>query len=122
MLTFLRKASNELGLGILSRAPRDAHLLIFQRVIRLIAYGQSTLVLTGLLHALSFTDLQMGIFMTLTLVGDVGGSMVLTMFADRWGRRRVLLIGSLLMAMSGVVFATSGSYIVLLLAAMAGVI
>lgn len=122
MSAIYAKLADELGLKILFSAPRDAHLLILQRVFRLVAYGQSTLVLTGLLHSLGFADFQMGLFMTLTLFGDVGGSLILTIFADRWGRRKVLLIGSLLMASSGVVFATSGSYTVLLLAAMAGVI
>ena len=120
--TLLTRTKDELGLDILSKAPRDAHLLILQRVIRLLAYGQSTLVLTGLFHAQGFTDLQMGLFMTLTLVGDVGGSAVLTIFADRWGRRKVLLIGCGLMVMSGIVFASTGNYFLLLIAAMIGVI
>ena len=112
----------ELGLSTLYRAPRDAHLLIAQRIVRLIAYGQSTLILAAYLHALGFSDFQMGLFMTLTLVGDIAASAVLTVFADRWGRRRVLLIGSLLMSMSGIVFASNGNYWVLLAAATAGVI
>ena len=114
--------STELGLKALRAAPLDAHLLILQRIVRLVAYGQSTLVLAAFLHDLGFSDFQMGLFMTLTLVGDIAASAVLTIFADRWGRRKVLLVGSLLMSMSGAVFALSSNYWVLLAAATAGVI
>ncbi len=122
MSELLRKTWDELGLSILGKAPLDVHLLILQRVVRLLAYGQTTIVLASLLHELGSTDFQMGLFMSLTLVGDAVGSLVLTVYADRWGRRKILVIGSCLMACSGMVFATSSSYLLLLLAAMAGVI
>ena len=112
----------ELGLDVLVSAPRDAHLLILQRIFRLVAYGQSTLVLASYLHDLGVSDFRMGLFMTLTLIGDVGGSLVLTVFADRWGRRKVLTIGCGLMVMSGVVFCMTGRYYLLLAAAVVGVI
>lgn len=60
--------------------------------------------------------------MTLTLVGDVVISFFLTLFADRLGRKAVLLLGSALMCGSGVVFALSGNFWVLLAAAVLGVI
>lgn len=60
--------------------------------------------------------------MTLTLVGDIVISLGLTIVADTLGRRRVLTLGALLMASSGVVFATTSNYWVLLLAAIVGVI
>lgn len=60
--------------------------------------------------------------MTLTLVGDIAISLGLTLVADALGRRRVLILGSLLMTLSGVVFATTSNYWVLLLAAIVGVI
>lgn len=60
--------------------------------------------------------------MSLTLLGDVVLSLLLTMFADRFGRRRTLLLASLLSVLAGVVFAISDKYYVLLLAAIVGVI
>lgn len=114
--------SKESGLDVLSDSPRDVHLLVLQRIVRMLAYGQSTLVLTGFLHGLGYTDVQLGLFMTLTMIGDVFGSLILTIYADRLGRRRILLIGALLMSFSGAVFAYSDSFIILLLAAMVGVI
>jgi predicted MFS family arabinose efflux permease len=60
--------------------------------------------------------------MTLTLIGDVVISFFLTLFADRMGRKAVLSLGSVLMAGSGVVFALTGNYWILLAAAVFGVI
>ena len=55
--------------------------------------------------------------MTLTLAGDVVLGGVLTLIADRSGRRKVLIAGSLLMIMSGSVFALANNFWVLLVAA-----
>ena len=60
--------------------------------------------------------------MTLTLLGDVFLGGFLTLIADRSGRRRVLIGGSLLMVMSGVVFATVSNFWILLIAAVFGVV
>jgi predicted MFS family arabinose efflux permease len=60
--------------------------------------------------------------MTLTLLGDVFLGTGLTLVADRLGRRKVLLAGSFLMVLSGVIFAVFENFWVLLLAAVLGVI
>ena len=86
------------------------------------AYGSSTLILALYFSALGHSDSKIGLFMTLTLVGDVLISLALTFVADTLGRRRILVFGSLLMALSGVVFATVANYWLLLLAAVVGVI
>ena len=60
--------------------------------------------------------------MTLTLLGDVVISLVLTVIADGIGRRKMLGLGSLLMTASGIVFATCSNYWVLVAASVLGVI
>ncbi|KAF7342672.1 Major facilitator superfamily domain-containing protein [Mycena sanguinolenta] len=117
-----QKSFDEIGLLTLLSSPRDVYLIILQRSIRLLVYGQSSIVLTAFLKACAFTEFQMGLFMTMTLLGDAAGSLILTIYADRLGRAKVLLGGSLLMVASGLVFASSQTYIILLLAAMIGVI
>ncbi|SPQ25682.1 5d84c049-d4cc-4d36-ab71-b0fadb227db1 [Thermothielavioides terrestris] len=113
---------HELGLATMWRAPRDVKLLCAQRFVRLFAYGGSTLILASYLSAVGIADDWIGLFMTLTLAGDVVISFLLTLFADAVGRRAVLALGAVLMAASGVVFALSGNYWVLLAAAVVGVI
>ncbi|GJN76124.1 hypothetical protein PLICBS_010236 [Purpureocillium lilacinum] len=122
--TLSRRILSELGLLSLARSPLDVKLLIAQRLVRLSAYGASTLVLVSLLRALGHSRAQAGLFMTLTLAGDVLVSLLLALAADRLlGRRAVLALGAGLMAASGLVFAAAPrSYGVLLAAAVLGVI
>lgn len=100
----------------------DVKLLFLQRFVRLFAYGASTLVLVAYLEALGISKTRIGLFMTLTLAGDVCISFILTLFADGLGRRAVLALGAVLMAGSGAVFALFKDYYILLAAAVFGVI
>jgi len=113
---------HELGLLTVFQSSSDVKLLIAQRFVRLFAYGGSTLILASYLSALGISDDRIGLFMTLTLAGDVVISFFLTLFADRMGRKAVLILGSGLMAGSGVVFGLFGEFWILLLAAVLGVI
>lgn len=115
-------ALDELGLVTMWRSSRDVKLLCAQRFVRLFAYGGSTLILASYLSAIGISDDRIGLFMTLTLIGDVAISFFLTLFADAMGRKAVLSLGSVLMAGSGVIFALCGNYWVLLAAAVIGVI
>lgn len=112
----------EVGLVTMWHSSLDVKLLCAQRFVRLFAYGGSTLILASYLSALGITDDRIGLFMTLTLIGDVVISFFLTLFADRMGRKAVLSLGSALMAGSGVVFALTGNFWILLAAAVFGVI
>lgn len=118
----LARALDELGLVTMWHSSRDVKFLCAQRFVRLFAYGGSTLILASYLSAMGISDDRIGLFMTLTLVGDVVISFFLTLFADALGRKAVLALGSVLMAGSGVVFAMCGNYWILLAAAVFGVI
>ncbi|MCJ1478219.1 hypothetical protein MMC13_006895 [Lambiella insularis] len=117
-----RRMLEELGCMSLYYSPFDTKLLIIQRFFRLFAYGGSTLVLVSYLSALGISKNRVGLFMTLTLAGDVIISLILTLFADALGRRAILALGAILMTGSGIAFALSGDYWVLLVAAILGVI
>lgn len=120
--TYLKKFLDEVGLVALYSSSADIKLLCMQRFVRLFAYGGSTLVLVAYQHALGISQAQTGLFMTLTLVGDILISFFFTLTADALGRRAVLGLGAALMCASGVVFALFGNYWILLLAAIVGVI
>ena len=119
---FLSKTLEEVGLASLWRSPLDTKLLCLQRFVRLFGYGSSTLILVSYLSALEISKSRIGLFMTLTLIGDTLLSFILTIFADALGRRAILLLGAVLMTVSGVVFALVGNYWILLVAAIVGVI
>ncbi len=122
MKTLLSKAAEELGVFSILHSSRDTKLLCLQRFTRLFAYGASTLILALYLSSLGSSDARIGLFMTLTLLGDVVISFLLTLVADGLGRRRIMILGAGLMSASGVVFAISGSYWVLVAASIFGVI
>lgn len=120
--THLTSLVKELGLLSIWNSPLDVKLLCIQRLVRLFAYGATTLVLVLYLSELGISDQQIGLFMTLTLFGDVVISLFLTLFADRMGRKNVLALGAVMMTGSGIAFGFSGNYWVLLTAAIFGVI
>ena len=101
---------------------RDAYLLFLTRFIRLFAYGSLSVVLVFYLIGLGLRESQTGILLTLTLVGDTVISLYLTTRADRIGRRRMLIVGSILMAAAGVAFACTSNFVFLLIAGTIGVI
>jgi len=101
---------------------RDVRLLFLTRFTRLFAYGSLSVVLVLYLSALSLTLSQIGVLLTLTLVGDTLVSLWLTTRADRIGRRRVLVIGAVLMAAAGAAFAATRNLALLLIAGTIGVI
>ncbi|KAM0333242.1 hypothetical protein ACHAQA_001902 [Verticillium albo-atrum] len=110
------------GAASLVRSPRDTKILCLQRFVRYFGYGATFLILVHFLSSHGFSEERIGVFMTLTLFGDVVISFILTAVTDKLGRRRVLAAGAALMATSGFMFALSGNYWLLLLASVIGVI
>jgi len=108
--------------SLLTHGTRDIYIILLSRFLRMYAYGGAALVLGIFLYAAGHKGTEIGSFMSMTLLGDAAISYVLTIMADKLGRRRVLRIGSLLMTLAGTVFAFSKNYWLLLLAAIIGVI
>lgn len=116
------RISRFLGLHSLQATGLDAYLIISLRSLRMFSAGVPSLILALFFSSLNFPDTRIGLFMTLTLLGDVVLSLLFTLIADKLGRRRILLFGSAMMALSGTAFALSENFWVLLGAAVFGVI
>jgi MFS family permease len=86
------------------------------------AYGLLSVVLVLYLVEVGLKEWEVGLLLSLTLVGDTVISLWLTTTADRFGRRRTLVVGAVLMALAGIVFVSTDSFLLLLLAATIGVI
>ena len=106
----------------LQQLTRDGWLLFASRFTRLFAYGALSVVLVFYLVGLGLTAAQTGVLLTATLMGDTVVSLYLTTRADRLGRKRMLIIGAVLMAAAGLVFARTGNWWLLLVAGTIGVI
>jgi len=100
----------------------DVRLLFVTRFVRMFAYGFLSVLLALYLSELGLSDAKIGLLLTLTLVGDIAVSLWLTTTADRFGRRRTLAFGAVLMLMAGIVFALTNNFLVLIIAATIGVI
>src|SRR5437899_7642654 len=101
---------------------RDGRLLFITRSLRLFAYGALAVILVVYLTSLGLSASQTGLLLTLTLVGDTAVSLYLTTRADRLGRRRMLILGALLMTAAGVAFAWTRNFLILVVAGTIGVI
>jgi MFS family permease len=97
-------------------------LLFSTRIIRLFCYGFLSVVLALYLAEAGLTEGQIGLLFTLTLVGDAVITLWLTTSADRLGRKRTLILGALLMAGAGIAFVLTRNFILLIVAAIIGVI
>ncbi len=101
---------------------RDGRLLFTTRSFRLFAYGFLSVVLMIYLTQVGLSETQIGLLFTLTLIGDTIISFWITTAADRTGRRRMLIVGALLMVFAGGLFAVTDNFALLLIAATIGVI
>jgi MFS family permease len=102
--------------------PADGRLLFLTRLVRLFAYGFLAVVLVLYLAQTGLSEASIGLLLTLTLIGDTVISLWLTTRADRFGRRRTLIVGTLLMMLAAIFFANTQEFIPLLIAATIGVI
>src|SRR5258706_11205249 len=107
---------------VLRTLTRDGWLLFVTRFARLFAYGSLSVILVFYLIGVGLTEPQVGLVLTLSLVGDVIVSLYLTTRADRIGRRRMLIVGSVLMAAAGLAFACTSNLLFLVIAGTIGVI
>ena len=100
----------------------DIRRLFLTRTVRLFAYGALSVILVVYLTTLGLSAAQVGTLLTLTLAGDTAVSLVLTTRADRLGRRRMLVVGAILMTAAGIAFAATRNLLLLTIAGTIGVI
>jgi MFS family permease len=101
---------------------RDGWLLFATAGVRSFAYGFLSVVLGLYLDAIGLTTMAIGWIFTAALAGGAVMTIVITAVADRLGRRVLLILGALLMAIAGWVFAVSNNPIILIVAAIFGTI
>jgi len=106
-------------LGWLSR---DGKLLLAARILRTFGYGFLSVIIAIYLRFLGFDDVHIGLLLGSTLVNSVVFTLFASFYADRIGRRKLLVIYASLMSVSGVIFAFTDNYYLLILAAFMGTI
>jgi MFS family permease len=119
---YLFESSTERTASNMNHSRRDIATLFTTSIIRLFAYGFLSVVLALYLAEIGLTEQEIGLLFTLTLLGDAGVSLWITTRADRMGRRSMLIVGASLMIFSGIIFALTANRVLLIAAAIIGVI
>jgi len=101
---------------------RDGWLLFASCGLRSFAYGFLSVVLGLYLDAIGLDTTAIGWIFTAALAGGAIMTIVLTAVADTFGRRSLLVLGAVFMALAGLVFAASDDPILLAVAAIFGTI
>jgi len=101
---------------------RDGRLIVAARAVRTFAYGYLSVLLGVYLEGIGLAPWQVGAVLTATLAGSAALTLVFSAVADRYGRRRMLVISAALMAAAGTVFAATTRYPLLILASLTGTV
>ncbi|HVB71968.1 MAG TPA: MFS transporter [Ktedonobacteraceae bacterium] len=101
---------------------RDLALLFAGRGLRSLAQGYLTIIVPLYLAQLGYDAFQLGLLFTASAVASAALTAAVGFLSDRFGRRSLLIVISLLMTGGGIFFAISGNFIVLVLAAALGTI
>jgi MFS family permease len=101
---------------------RDGWLLLASCAVRSFAYGFLSVILGLYLDTIGLSPAAIGWIFTAALAGSAVMTIVITVVADRFGRKLLLIAGAVLMALAGWVFAVTDHPLMLALAAICGTI
>ena len=101
---------------------RDGKLLLGARIVRTFSYGFLSVILAIYLKLIGFNDVLIGIVLTATLVNSVFFTLFSSAYADKIGRRKILVLYAILMIVSSGVFYVTDNYVALIIAALVGTI
>ena len=94
----------------MSRSRRDAALIIWARGLRTGAMGILVVLVAPYLDLIGFDAPAIGLIFTLSLVGGVALAVPATLVGDRFGRRRLFVLLSLVNAVAGLGLVLSESF------------
>jgi len=101
---------------------RDGKLLLAANIARMFGFGFVSIILAIYLKNAGYDALSSGIIITATLVSSSFFTLFASVYADRIGRRKILMLFSGLMVIAGLIFAFTTDYYLLLVAALIGLI
>jgi MFS family permease len=111
-----------MNLRILTWLSDDGRLILVARIIRTFGYGFLSVILSIYLTLIGFNGVQVGLILSTSLINGILFNVIASYYADKLGRRNLLIIYSLLMFASGIIFFVTDNYIALIFAAFVGTI
>lgn len=109
-------------MALLNWVSRDGKLLLTARIVRTFSYGFLSIILAIYLKLMGFNEIFIGIVLTATLVNSVIFNLFASFYADKIGRKKILIIYAILMAISGAIFLVTNNYVALIISALIGTI
>jgi len=109
-------------MAFLDWVSRDGKLLLTARIVRTFSYGFLSIILAIYLKLIGFDEILIGIVLTTTLANSVIFNLFASFYADRLGRKKILVIYAILMAISGAIFLLTNNYVALIASALIGTI
>jgi MFS family permease len=106
--------------GFLAWMSRDAALIALARGMRTFGQGAVVVLLAIYLDVLGFSVIQIGLFISAGLAGGALFTLVVVVAADAFGRRRLLVLFSLMTSAAALTVVATESFSVLLLASFVG--
>lgn len=100
----------------------DGKLLLSARIIRAFSYGFLSIVLAIYLKSIGLSDILIGVVISVTLVNSIVFTMFASVYADRIGRKTMLILYAVMMAASGAIFLATDNYAALIVAALIGTV
>jgi len=101
---------------------RDGKTLLLCKIVRSFGYGYLPVVLGVYLERIGLNPIQVGVVLAVAVAGSAVMTVLWSLVADRYGRRRTIATMSLLMLVGGLLFAVSDGFWLLLLGAFTGTI
>lgn len=101
---------------------KDGKLLLGARIVRTFSYGFLSVILAIYLKLIGFGDIAIGLVLTATLVNSVFFNLLSSAYADKIGRKNILILYAVLMIASSIIFFVTDNYVTLVIAALVGTI
>jgi MFS family permease len=111
-----------MNLRILIWLSDDGRLILAARIIRTFGYGFLSVILSIYLALIGFNGVQVGLILSTSMINGILFNVIASYYADKLGRRNLLITYSFLTFSSGIIFFVTDNYIALIVAAFVGTI
>lgn len=118
----LAKFGDEIGLKTLLNGGADVAIIVLVRMIRLLSFGATSLILVIYLKELGLNESTIGYFMSLAFFGDLVESFLFSLVADGLGRKFTMVLSCGIMAFTCFAMAYFENFYILAAVATVGIV
>ncbi len=101
---------------------KDGKLILAAKLVRTFSYGFLSIILGIYLKLIGFDEILIGVILTATLVNSIIFNLFSSIYADRVGRKNMLITYGSLMVISAMIFYYTNNYVALVISSLIGTI